>query len=170
MDDWDAEFFSCPICNRTDVVPACGPEDSPILLIGTSPSDEEVKAGQPFAGKTGGVLKTELRLAGLDFGSLRVMNLWQHPANENEKCKEHGASACISEAQGKQAILLIGAETVKFFTGKSVEAYNGLLVPSSYFSCPIVVAMVQPTTVFHNSCGELRLSLQKFSRMVESFV
>lgn len=164
---WDDEFFACSVCGSTKCVDPCGPEKSSYIIIGSYPGEDEVKGGIPFSGKTGVVLKSELRKVGLDFASFRVTNLWKHLPNANPKCMQEGAEAAIAEAKGRQVVLLIGAEAVKFFCNLSVEGYNGLPVKSNYLSAPLIVACVQPTTVYHGGLGEIRLTIQKLSRKIE---
>lgn len=171
-EDFDAEYV-CPICGSTDVVPPDGDEKSPYLIIGAYPAKEEVKEHRPMAGKTGNVLKAELRKLGRDICEFRICNLWHHPPQLDKddinynKCFEYGATLAVKEAIGRKAILLIGADTAKYFCSCSVEAYNGLLITSQYLSAPIIMAMIQPTTVFKGGVGELRLALSKFVRQLE---
>lgn len=165
---WDNDSYTCPYCNRDDLVLPFGPKRSSILIIGEFPGEDEIKKGRPMTGPMGGVLRTELAKLGLDTHSMRLTNLWLHPPNDNKECFNYGLESVIKEAKGRKAILLIGSETVKFFTGENVSEVNGLQVKSTYFSAPIVFACVQPAIVFHKPIGELRLSLQKFVKLVES--
>jgi uracil-DNA glycosylase family 4 len=175
-DAWDFSWgseYSCPICGSSDIVLPSGDENSPYLIIGTAPGTEEVKEHAPMVGKTGGVLKNELRRLGRDISEFRITNLYQHPVQLDKKdpnipkCFEYGATLAIKEAVGKKAILLIGAETTKYFTGLSVETHSGLRVSSQYLSCENIFCMVQPTMVFKNGIGEVRLGLSKFIRQLE---
>jgi len=159
---WD-ELYTCPICHSEDCVPPSGNPSSKILIIGAFPGVEELKEGRPMVGRNGTILGDELRRCSVDLKRLRITNLWQHPPNDNAGCLVHGAKKAIAEARGKQAILLIGAETVKYFCSCSVEAYNGLLVKSDYLSAPIVMACIQPVNVFKGGLGEFRLTIEKFS-------
>jgi len=174
--NWQDEFdieFTCPICGSTDVVPPSGDKDSPYLIIAAFPGKDEVKEHAPMVGKTGGVLGAELRKLGRDKSEFRITNLFLHPPSTDkkdpnyEKCFNYGAEQAIKEAVGRKAVLLIGAETVKFLCGVSVEAYNGLRVTSQYLSCPVIMACVQPTNVFKGGVGEFRESLKKFVRQLE---
>ena len=175
-DNWQDEFdveFTCPICGSTDVVPPSGDPNSPYLIIGVSPGKDEVKEHAPMVGKTGGVLGAELRKLGRDKSEFRITNLWHHPPSENKKdenydaCFNYGATLAVKEAINRKAILLVGAETCKYFCNYSVEAYNGLRVTSQYLSCPVIMACVQPTNVFKGGVGEFRESLKKFVRQLE---
>jgi len=175
-DNWQDEFdieFTCPICGSTDVVPPSGDKDSPYLIIAAFPGKDEVKEHAPMVGKTGGVLGAELRKLGRDKSEFRITNLWHHPPSENkkdenyDKCYNYGATLAIKEAVGRKAILLVGAETCKYFTGLSVESYCGLKVSSQYLSCENIYAIIQPTNVFKGGVGEFRLALSKFVRQLE---
>ena len=166
MSDWD-DLYTCPICNSEDCVPPGGDPSSKILIIGAFPGDEEIKLGKPMVGRNGTVLGDELRRCNQDLKSMRITNLWQHKPNENAGCLVHWGKQAIMEAKGRKAILLIGAETVKYFCGCSVEAYNGLLVKSDYLSAAIIMACIQPVNVFKGGLGEFRLSIQKFSALIE---
>lgn len=173
---WD---FICPVCQNDACVVAVGPKKSPILLVGDKPGSQEIKEGKPFAGPTGGVLRAELARVGVDLGALRLCNLWQHPDERPDgrtkkewdvlrgKCLEHGAQQVLKEGANRKVILLMGSEPVKYFAGVSVEAYNGLCVPSQWFPHAKIVVCVQPAIVFHSGLGELRFALQHFADIIQ---
>jgi len=168
-DTWE-DIYTCPICGSKDLVPASGREKSKVLIVGEFPGLDEIKTGKPFSGATGGVLRTELAKLGIDLSSIRIVNMWMHMPNKNEKCLEYGVQQVIKEAKGKQAILLIGSDTVKYFCDQKVHSVTGLEVKSNYFSAPLIMACVQPAIVFHGTLGELRLSLIKFAKKVEGII
>lgn len=175
-DSWDniSTVYDCPVCKRDDCVPAAGSFSSPILLIAEFPGSEEMKYGKPLVGAAGSVLRAELAYLGIDIKRLRICNLWLHPPSKNnvldEKCLAYSASKVIEEAKNKKAILLIGSDTVKYFTGYSVSQVAGLEVKSQYLSAPIIIAMPNPAEVFHGSLGEVRLSIQKFAKKIEGLI
>lgn len=169
MSDLTLDYY-CPHCKREDCVPASGPIESSILIIGEEPGKDEIRKGKPLVGATGGVLRAELGRLGIDMKRLRLCNLWLHPKNDNKDCFEYGVSQVIKEAKGRKAILLIGSGTVKYFCDQNVSDVSGLQVKSPYLSASIIVACVQPTTVWHGGIGELRLSLEKFERLVEGLL
>jgi uracil-DNA glycosylase family 4 len=176
-DAWDDVLneYDCPVCKREDCVPPTGMKSSPILLIGEFPGKDEIKYGKPFCGATGGVLRAELAYLGIDIKRLRICNLWLHEPSKNkaldEKCLAYSAGKVIEEAKGKKAILLIGSDTVKYFTGYSVKKVSGLCITSSYLSAPIIMAMPNPAEVFKGGgMGEVRLSLEKFAKKVEELL
>ena len=162
--------FVCPVCNNTKCVPPSGNTRSPILVVAEFPGKEEVNKGKPMVGRMGDVLRYEFGLLGVDLNRMRICNLWQHIPNGNEDCLKLGFETVIREAQGKQAILLLGSESVKAFCNENVSKVCGLEVKSAYFSAPIVMACVNPAVAFHSSIGELRLALSKFSKKIEGLL
>src|SRR4030042_4530697 len=168
-DEWE-DIYTCPICKSTDCVPAGGKEKSKILLIGEFPGIDEVKTGKPFSGATGGILRTELGKLGIDLSRMRIANLWLHLPNHSDECLKYSATQVIKEAKGKEAILLIGSDTTKFFCDIKVSQMNGLEVKSSYLSAPLIMVCVQPATVFHGTIGELRFALKRFSERIEGII
>ena len=168
-DEWE-DIYTCPICKNTDCVPAGGKESSKILLIGEFPGEDEIISGKPFSGATGAVLRTELAKLGVDLSRLRTANLWLHLPNKNERCLQYGIEQVIKEAKGKEAILLIGSDTVKYFCNEKESKVNGLEVKSPYLSAPLIMALIQPATVFHSTVGELRFALKRFVERIERII
>jgi len=157
--------FKCPICKSKGCVPMANNPDSPIAIIGEFPGKEEIIKGRPMVGRMGEVLSKELGKLGIDLQRCRIGNLWHHAKNGNEECLQYGAQQVVTNCIGKEVILLLGSDTVTYFTGKKVSNVSSLVVPSDYFS-GIVFASVNPAQVFHQGLGELRLALQKFARYV----
>jgi len=170
---WEDEIdfsFACPHCGTDDCVPPAGPKKSPILLIGEAPGNAEIIKGKPFVGPTGGILREELRMLSIDIKMLRLANLWIHKPNGREGCRNYSIETVIKEAKGKKAVLLIGSETVLYFTNKQVMSVNGLKVKSPLLSPKILMACVQPATVFHQSIGELRFALSQFAKEIDNLL
>ena len=166
-DEWE-DIYTCPVCKSNDCVPAGGNEKSKVLLIGEFPGADEVRTGKPFSGATGMVLKYELAKLGIDLYGLRICNMWLHPPNHNEDCLNYGIQQAIKEAKDKAIILLIGSDSVKYFCNMKVSKVNGLEVTSPYLSAPVIMALVQPATVFHGCVGEVRFGLKKFAEKMET--
>ena len=162
--------FVCPICGNQKGVPPSGNRNSPILVVGEFPGREEIYKGRPMIGRMGEVLKMELGKLGVDLNRMRLCNLWQHEPNNNADCYEHGMKVVIHEAKGKQAILLLGSDAVKCFTGEKVSDVCGLEVKSVYLSAPIIMACINPAQVFHSGVGEVRLALKKFVKRIEGIL
>lgn len=159
--------FSCPICGYQKCVPPAGNAKSTILVVAEYPGREEEIKGKPMVGKMGDVLRQELGRLGVDLNRMRICNLWQHEPNNNEDCYKRGFETVIQEARGKKAILLLGSDAVKAFTGEKVSDVCGLNVKSDYLSAPIIIACVNPAIAYHSGIGELRLALKKFCLAIE---
>ena len=162
--EYDDNPYICPVCNSEDCVPAAyGVSGNDVLWIGEEPGDEEVVRGKPLVGSTGRLLESELKYLGLSLRSFRLCNLWLHPSNKNNDCLEYSVKKVLKEAKGKRLVVLVGSDTVKFFTGEKVSDWNGLLIESAMLDNPYIMAMVQPTTVWHGAIGEMRFALKRFA-------
>lgn len=62
---WDEERF----------VPAVGPEDAEVVLVGEAPGENEVKEGEPFVGRAGEKLDDILHKIGVKRSELYITNL-----------------------------------------------------------------------------------------------
>ena len=162
----------CYVCERKAILPT-GYSQSKVLLIGDAPGIHEIDNNKPVVVITrkqtaGNVLRQELALVGADLYQFRMTNLWYHkPLDKKHKnfdnCFKASLDACLMEAKGKQAILLMGAETVQYFTGYKVSNVSGLQVESNMLSAPIIYAMVSPTIVYSGKgLGEPRFAITNF--------
>ena len=66
----------CPelVASRSRIVDGVGPEDADILFVGEAPGEHEDSEGEPFVGRSGGVLDDALRDAGLARADVRITN------------------------------------------------------------------------------------------------
>lgn len=170
--------MKCPICKELELIPAIGPEDSPILLFGPFPGEEEIKKGEPWVGTTGGVLKWELMRVGIDFDKCRVTNLWLHePIDKPPKTRPNPLypleldwhrSQLKQEARGKAGILAMGASTSKLFFGRSIDDITGCRVQSRHLpDANFIIACYNPAVVFHSVVGEVRLAIRRFAELAK---
>lgn len=69
-----------------------GPENARLAIIGIAPGDEELKAGRPFVGPSGNILRRDLRDAGYELDNCYITNVFKHklPNNEFKKFQEIG--------------------------------------------------------------------------------
>ena len=161
---WD-DTYECPVCGNEQCVPMVG--DGKIMLLGSFPGRDEIAQGTPYVGGAGEILRTELAFHGLDMYGCRLGNLWLHEPNKNDECLAYSVKKLLKKAKKCKAILLLGAQSVKYFTGYNVSAVNGLKVKSEILSAPIVMACVQSATVFHGPLGEFRLAIRNFVQELE---
>jgi len=68
-------------------VPASGPVDAEIAIVGEAPGREEELTGQPFVGASGRLLTTLLHSAGINRTECRILNVcpYRPPANDIKK-------------------------------------------------------------------------------------
>jgi len=64
--------------NATQVVVGEGPRKAPLMLVGEQPGDEEDRAGHPFVGPAGRLLRLLLGEAGIDPAAAFVTNAVKH--------------------------------------------------------------------------------------------
>lgn len=69
--------------DRSRFVPAVGPLDADVLLIGEAPGSQEVTQGEPFVGQAGGQLDSILEEVGLGRRDLYLTNLVKVRPPEN---------------------------------------------------------------------------------------
>ena len=155
------EDFTCEACGRTDLVLPYGNPKSSILIVGEFPGEDEIKIGRPFVGPSGRVLKTELGRLGFSMHNAILTNLWLHEKTDNEDCFNAGLEKLLKLGKDKELVLLLGSDTVNFFTDYSVMQVAGLVVETPYFA-GTVMACPNPAQAFYGAIGEVRLSLEKF--------
>ena len=160
----------CPVCGNLLVMPR-GPEDATVLLVGAYPGYEEMKSGIPWCGNAGKVLKKELQRVGINFDLVRVTNAWMHysvgpkePRFEEEF--DYHMKEVVREADGRMAVLLMGAVPVKVFTGFNVSDVEGLVVKAPHFpDAKIVMACRNPAAVLSKGAvvGNVRHTIERFA-------
>jgi uracil-DNA glycosylase family protein len=73
---------SCRRCDlwkkATQAVPGEGPHHAPLMLVGEQPGDEEDRAGRPFVGPAGRLLRLLLDEAGIDPAATYLTNAVKH--------------------------------------------------------------------------------------------
>ena len=81
---------ACPLCEgRTNVVFGVGNPDSPVLIIGEGPGEQEDLQGEPFVGAAGKLLDDMLKLIGLDRTKLYIANIVKcRPPRNRDPLKE----------------------------------------------------------------------------------
>ncbi len=70
------ECTRCPelVESRSRIVNGAGPDDADVLFVGEGPGAQEDAEGEPFVGRSGGVLDDALRDAGLARADVRITN------------------------------------------------------------------------------------------------
>lgn len=164
----------CPVCGKVGVT-VSGPSKSPVLFVLSHPDWADVITGRAFSldptgGKrpkttSGAIMQAECMHAALDLPSYRIACLWIHQEMKKKECFEIGRDIVLEEAKDRQAIVLIGAQAVTYFTGYNVSDVNGLPISSGMLSAPIIYPLVNPSQVLLKGAGigELRFGLEEIS-------
>lgn len=161
---------NCKGCGRFILLPE-GPQDASILLVGEAPSQFDIKEARLWTGDFGDLLRAELRKQRILYHQCRITNMWLHPKTKECDFEKYHVNDVLREMENRTAILLLGAETTKYFTGYNISEVSGLrvdtlphregrLIPSSV---GMVFALFNPAIVLHEKLGELRFGLQRFS-------
>ena len=165
----------CVGCGRF-ILSAEGPSDAKILIVAEAPSRYDLEENKLWSGDFGSLLRAELRRQGIIYKNCRVTNMWLHPKHDKCTLEEgHHIDAVLSEMADRPAVLLLGAEAVRYFTGYGVSEVSGLrvdtlphregrLIPDS---TGMVFALFNPTIVLHEKLGELRHGIKKFAEALD---
>ena len=148
-------------CGRVQV-PAKGPADAKILMVGNAPTKFDVKEMTPWTGEAGTLLETELRKAGFNYLNVRITNMWQHAKVKECDLVSHLDILLKEMKNNRDVIILMGAETVEFFTGEKVSEVSGLQVTSEewFNHDDTVYALFNPGVAMRTKIGEVRYGLQ----------
>ena len=159
----------CERCGRRLIQPE-GARSAEILLVGDAPTQVDVSEGQLWTGPGGDILRTELRRAGIHPKMYRITNMWLHAKYSD--CEAH-MDELLEEMNGRKAILLMGADTTKYFVGKNVSDVSGLRVDETEHAKemlprgPIVYAIFNPALALHDKMGEIRFGMEKFGEAIK---
>ena len=85
------ECTRCPelVESRSQIVNGTGPADADVLFVGEGPGAQEDAEGEPFVGRSGGVLDDALRDAGLARADVRITNCVRcRPPENRDPTKE----------------------------------------------------------------------------------
>ena len=157
---------TCPKCSLPLVSPD-GPQNAKIGLLGEFPGIDEKKAGHPFVGPTGRILRTELARIGIPLWECKVTNLWGHdPIEKNETEFDFHFGNAVKFLKTCKYLLLMGSEVSHAFLDQNVTDVTGLNVKCTFFpNAVIIVPSPNPAILMHSTLGEFRFALQRFSEL-----
>lgn len=112
----------CGLCaGRTKIVLPSGDPDSPVVLVGEAPGENEDREGRPFVGRAGKILDQIMSEVGLDRGSVLITNTvkCRPPGNRDPQADEMEACAPFlhSELKGRSAVVGLGRSAIKDLMG-----------------------------------------------------
>jgi DNA polymerase len=119
--------------NEERFVPAVGPEDAEVMLVGEAPGANEVEQGEPFVGRAGEKMNDVLHDIGVDREDLYITNLVKirPPENRDPKKEEIEAWAPLLEQEIQEVdpdiILTLGnfASREMLDTKKGISKIHG---------------------------------------------
>lgn len=112
----------CPLCEgRTNIVLPSGDPDSPVILVGEGPGENEDLEGRPFIGRAGSILDKVLEEAGISRESILITNTvkCRPPGNRDPT---HGEMAACrrfldSEMESRRVVVGLGKSAVRDLMG-----------------------------------------------------
>lgn len=159
---------ACPF--KTRCIGTKGPEDSPFVIVGESPGNNELREGKPFVGESGRLLDAVLNEAGLKSLGIEpyIINALScyPPAGakqgaDGKKKMETATRACQSRliaqitAHPRKVILCLGAAASWSVTNKfglAITKERGRIIPVPYAEEGAVLA-VHPAFLMRNGGG-----------------
>jgi uracil-DNA glycosylase family 4 len=161
----------CPVCKKRKLIPAYGPEDSPLLLIGPYPGQVEKDTGVPWTGPAGQVLLNELARVGIVMENCRRTNIWQHDAMwDNEDEFRFHFHEALDELGRCKVALIMGSDTVRAILNRGIMEISGLIVPGANLPPGVkAVASVNPAQALSGTVGELRHAIGVFGELTERY-
>jgi DNA polymerase len=151
-------------------VPAVGPLDSQLVIIGESPGQEENQKGEPFIGDTGKLLTYMMKEAGLVRSHYRITNAIKCFPNKQKLTVKH-AEYCkpillkeLSLLKNLKCIVAFGN-----FASSSLLGRSGILELNGYIfnwnEVP-VLTMLHPSHTLRN-LAELEIQIKHLKKVNE---
>lgn len=114
----------CPLCaTRTNIVLPSGNPESPVLLVGEGPGENEDLTGKPFVGRAGSILDRILIQAGIPREAVLITNTvkCRPPGNRDPTAEEMAACRRFldSEMASCKVVVGLGKSAVKDLLGYS---------------------------------------------------
>lgn len=127
-----SECEKCPelVESRSRIVNGVGPADADLLFVGEGPGASEDEQGEPFVGRSGGVLDDALEEAGLVRADVRISNCirCRPPDNRDPKTAEmtncRGYLESEIETVDPDLIVTLGKVPSQHVLGRSVAITN----------------------------------------------
>jgi DNA polymerase len=146
------------------------------MLVGEQPGDVEDRAGEPFVGPAGRLLRQALSDAGIDPGEVYLTNAVKHfkwsPRGKrriHERPNHAEVMACklwldIELARVKpRALVALGATAASSLLGGSVRVTRDRRTRLTSSLAPIVAVTVHPSSILRAGSAEARQSaLERF--------
>ena len=125
----DKDCRLCGLCEgRTNLVLPSGDLDSPVVLVGEAPGENEDLQGEPFVGRAGQILNQAMEDVGLERSKVMITNTvkCRPPGNRDPEPSEMDACRRFleSELSGRKAVIGLGKSAIRDLLG-----YEGPMGP-----------------------------------------
>lgn len=154
---------TCPICGAS-LVSTSGSPTADILIVTDAPDYEDVRLGRLMSGKAGDILRKELAVAGVQLAACEVVSLWPHGKSADCDVEQH-LTTLAKRLDGRSYVILMGSEVSKALVGHGLMEITGLQVKSKLFPKVKFFGMPHPTSLMRGDVGEMRLALEKFTKL-----
>ena len=166
LEELQQQVAACTACplhqNRTHSVFSSGPPNSPLMIIGEGPGEQEDLTGFPFVGRAGELLDKGLGEAELSRDEVYVTNVvkCRPPGNRNPSRDEMLHCQDYLEDQIRivkpKVIVLLGKVAAEFLLGREVKITreNGQ-VDAKHKGTP-TMTVLHPAYVLRNQKPEVR--------------
>ena len=156
--------------HATQAVPGEGPVRAQVMLVGEQPGDQEDRAGRPFVGPAGRLLRDVLRE--IDAPPVYLTNSVRHfkwkargPKRLHQRPRRDEVEACRPwldqelEVVRPRLLVLLGATAAQGLLGPSFRVSKDRGVPLDSDAAPHVVATVHPSSILR--AGEDRAEARR---------
>lgn len=143
-----------------------GPLDSPLVVVGEAPGEEEDRQGRPFVGPSGRLLQSLFRRAGLPWEMCYVMNVlpWRPPGNRTPYPFEVHASWLRVSAEiavvDPLVVVAAGATAWKGVTALEQGSFAGARFRWSHLEGRRLLAVPHPSALLREPAGDERARLE----------
>jgi uracil-DNA glycosylase family protein len=172
-DEAKSAAADCRACglwkNATQTVFGAGAVPAAIVLVGEQPGDQEDRAGQPFVGPAGQVLREALEAVGLDPRHVYVTNAVKHFKWIPRGKRRIHAKPVTSEILAcrpwlllelsmvkAQAVVCLGATAARAVLGKTVTIGTVRGRPLQSAVAPLVFVTTHPSSILRAPDSESR--------------
>jgi DNA polymerase len=169
---------ACTNCDlykhATQTVFGAGPAHAKLMLVGEQPGDVEDKAGEPFVGPAGRLLREAMAEAGIDPGEVYMTNAVKHfkwkakgKRRLHERPNREEVLAChvwldaeIARVRPK-ALVALGATAAGALLGPSVRVTRDRARPIESPLAPYVTVTVHPSSILRAPDDEGRRTARR---------
>lgn len=156
------------------LVPGHGPLDSPLVVVGEAPGQEEDRQGRPFVGPSGELLQGLFRRAGLPWQMCYATNVlpWRPPGNRTPYPFEVQASWARVSAEvaivDPLVVVAAGAVAWKCLTDNEQGSFPDARFHWSTLHGRRLLAIPHPSAVLRTPNGALPLRTQMEAATIEA--